>query len=166
VIRTKIQEQREGGGQLSQYNDCATGWTMCPIAGRSREGNFSLRHCVQTYPAFYTMRTGDFFHTVKWPRRESEHSPPTTAKIKNACSYTSTSSLCLYSLLHWIYLHKNKVMTCHHNVRSFCCKFFIEKHYLHYWTWQPLLILHLSVTYDYVRNLWIVLVVFYVPTVK
>jgi hypothetical protein len=28
---------------------------------------------------------------IKWPRREADHSPPSSAGIKNAWSYTSTS---------------------------------------------------------------------------
>jgi hypothetical protein len=52
-------------------------------------GNFSLHHRVQTgsgaQPYSYTMGT-----RVKWPGREADHSPPSSAEVKNAWSYTST----------------------------------------------------------------------------
>jgi hypothetical protein len=57
------------------------------------KGFFSLCHCVQTdfaaHVAFYTVRTGDSFPGDR-PGREANHSPSSSAEIKNAWSYTST----------------------------------------------------------------------------
>jgi hypothetical protein len=57
-------------------------------------GNFSLHHRVQTcsgsYPASYQMGTRDFSMWIKRPGREADHSPLSSAEVKNAWSYTST----------------------------------------------------------------------------
>jgi hypothetical protein len=56
--------------------------------------NFSLHHRVQNgsgaHPASYPMGTGDLSLGVKWPVCEADHSPPSSAEVKNAWSYTST----------------------------------------------------------------------------
>jgi len=50
------------------------------------DGNFSVRHPVQTgfgaHPASYTIDTGASFSGIKQPRREVDHSFPSSAKIK------------------------------------------------------------------------------------
>jgi hypothetical protein len=38
----------------------------------------------------YTMGTGGSFPGVKRPRREADHSPPTSAEVKKMLIYTST----------------------------------------------------------------------------
>jgi hypothetical protein len=58
-------------------------------------GNFSLHHCVQnssgTHPASYAMGTGVTLSLkLKQPGREADHSPPSSAGVKNEWSYTST----------------------------------------------------------------------------
>jgi hypothetical protein len=57
-------------------------------------GNSSLYHRIQNgsgaHPASYTMVTGVLSPGVKWPWREADHSPPSSAEVKNAWSYTST----------------------------------------------------------------------------
>jgi hypothetical protein len=55
-------------------------------------GIFSLRHRVQTgsgaHPASHTEGTGGSFSGwIKRPGRESDHSFPFSAEVKNACSY-------------------------------------------------------------------------------
>jgi hypothetical protein len=49
-------------------------------------GNFSLHHSVQTasgaHPASYPMGTRCSFPGVKWPGREADHSPPSSAEVK------------------------------------------------------------------------------------
>jgi hypothetical protein len=49
-------------------------------------GNFSLHHRVQNgsgaLPASYPMGTGDSFLGVKRPGREADHSPPSSAEVK------------------------------------------------------------------------------------
>jgi hypothetical protein len=34
---------------------------------------------------------GDVYLEVKWPGHEADHSPPTSAKVKNGGAYTSTT---------------------------------------------------------------------------
>jgi hypothetical protein len=57
-------------------------------------GNFSLHHRVQNgsgaQPASYPMTTGGLFLGIKVPGREADFSPPSSAEVKNAWSYTST----------------------------------------------------------------------------
>jgi hypothetical protein len=57
-------------------------------------GNFSLHHRVQTgsgsHPASYPMGTGAVSLGIKRPGRKVDHSPPSSAEVKNAWSYTST----------------------------------------------------------------------------
>jgi hypothetical protein len=57
-------------------------------------GNFSLHHRVQNgsgaHPASYTMGTAALSPEVKRPEREVDHSPPSSAVVNNAWSYTST----------------------------------------------------------------------------
>jgi hypothetical protein len=49
-------------------------------------GNFSLSHRVQNgsgaHPASYPMGTRGSFPRVKQPGREADHSPPSSAKVK------------------------------------------------------------------------------------
>jgi hypothetical protein len=49
-------------------------------------GNFSLYHRVQNgsraHPASYPVGTGAFSLGVKWPGREADHSPPSSAEVK------------------------------------------------------------------------------------
>jgi hypothetical protein len=49
-------------------------------------GNFSLHHRIQNgsdaHPASYPMGTGVSFPGVKWPGREADHSPPSSAGVK------------------------------------------------------------------------------------
>jgi hypothetical protein len=63
-----------------------------------RAGNFSLHHRVQTgsgdHPSSYPMGTGGLFRWgLKRPGHEADHSPPSSAEVKNAWRYISTSSI-------------------------------------------------------------------------
>jgi hypothetical protein len=60
------------------------------IEVRSQTGaeDFSSSPCVQTvsgaHPAFYPMGTGGSFPGGKaWPGRDADHSPPSSAEVKN-----------------------------------------------------------------------------------
>jgi hypothetical protein len=55
-------------------------------------GNISLHHRVGSggHPAFYQMSAGSFPPGVKRPGREADRSPPSSAEVNNAWSYTST----------------------------------------------------------------------------
>jgi hypothetical protein len=57
-------------------------------------GNFSFRHRIQTdsgaHPASYPVGTGCSFPEVKRPGCEVDHSPPSSAEVKNGWRCTST----------------------------------------------------------------------------
>jgi hypothetical protein len=57
-------------------------------------GDFSVLHTIQTgpgvHPASYPMGTGGSFPEVKRPRREADHTAPTSAEGKKMWIYTST----------------------------------------------------------------------------
>jgi hypothetical protein len=65
-------------------------------------GNFSLHHRVQycsgTHRASYPMGTGVLSLRVKRPGREADHSPPSSAEVKNVWGYTSTPK---YAFIAW-----------------------------------------------------------------
>jgi hypothetical protein len=56
--------------------------------------DFSPLHVVQTdsgvHLASYPMDTGGHFPALKRPGRETDHSPPTSAELKNKWNYIST----------------------------------------------------------------------------
>jgi hypothetical protein len=64
---------------------------------------FSLHHRVQNgsgaHPASYTMGTRRSFLGVKRPRREADHSPPSSAEVKNELSYTFTPPIRLHGVV-------------------------------------------------------------------
>jgi hypothetical protein len=66
-------------------------------------GNFSLHHCLQNgsgaHPASYPMGIRSSSLGVKWPGREADHSPPSSAEVKNEWSYTSTPAIRLHGLV-------------------------------------------------------------------
>jgi hypothetical protein len=65
-------------------------------------GNFSLCNRVQNgygaHPTSYPMGTWDLSLGVKRPGREADHSPPSSADVKNAWSYTSPPQ---YAFMAW-----------------------------------------------------------------
>jgi hypothetical protein len=66
-------------------------------------GNFSLHYCVRigsgTHPVFFPMGAGGSFPGgVKRPGREADHSPPSSAEVKNAWSYTSTPPIRIHGV--------------------------------------------------------------------
>jgi hypothetical protein len=66
-------------------------------------GNFSLHHSVQNgsgaHPASYPMGTSALSLGVKRAGREADHSPPSSAEVKNAWSYTSTPPIRLHGVV-------------------------------------------------------------------
>jgi len=42
---------------------------------------------------------GDLSLRIKQPGHEADHSPPSSAEVKNACSYTSTPPVCLHGVM-------------------------------------------------------------------
>jgi len=61
---------------------------------------FSSKHQTvsRTHPASYSVGTRVFFTGVKQPRCGVKHSCPSSAKVKNECSYTSTPLICLHGV--------------------------------------------------------------------
>ena len=49
-------------------------------------------------PTLYSTSLGAIFRGFLGPLREADHSTPSTVKVKNEWSYTSTSSICLQGL--------------------------------------------------------------------
>jgi hypothetical protein len=71
------------------------GWTTKGSVFESRWGKeFLFLHVVQTgsgaQSASYPMWTGGYFPGVKRPRREANHSSPTSAEVKKTWVYTCT----------------------------------------------------------------------------
>jgi hypothetical protein len=90
-----------GSGIAQWYSTgLRAGWSGVRVPAGA--GNFSLHHSVQTdsgaHPAFYPMGTRDSSPGVKRPGREADHWHPSSAGVKNAWSYTSTSQ---YPLMVW-----------------------------------------------------------------
>jgi len=67
---------------------------MHSIPSRGNDGIFSLSHLIWTsseaHPASYSMGTRVFTPHIKQPGHEADHSPQSSAEVKNAGSYTST----------------------------------------------------------------------------
>jgi hypothetical protein len=65
-------------------------------------GNFSLHHLVQTgsgaNPSFYPVGTGSSLPGIRRPGNEADHSPPSSAEVKNAWSYTSIPPVHLHGV--------------------------------------------------------------------
>jgi len=63
----------------------------------------SCHFCVSSkysfQPASYPVGKMDSFPEVKRPDREAEDSPPSSAEVKSARNYTSTSSICLHCVV-------------------------------------------------------------------
>jgi hypothetical protein len=66
-------------------------------------GNFSLHHRVQTgsgaHPPSYPMGTMGSFPGIKRQGRVADHSPPSSAEVKNAWSYTFTPPIRLHGMV-------------------------------------------------------------------
>jgi len=91
------------GARVSQYSDHALGWmTWGSISSRARE--FSSHHCIKTAlgptqpPIQWVL--GVLSAGVKWQGCEADHSSPSSAKVMNVWSYTSTPPMwCCGTLL-------------------------------------------------------------------
>jgi hypothetical protein len=63
---------------------------------------FSSRK-VQTgsgaHPASYSMDTGILFRGIQRPGREADHSPPSSAEVRNEWSYTSNPPIYLHGMV-------------------------------------------------------------------
>jgi hypothetical protein len=70
------------------------------ILAQARE--LSLLQNIQTgsgtNSASYFKGTRSFFPGAKWPGNEADQSPPSSAKIKNVWSYTTTPPMCVHGI--------------------------------------------------------------------
>jgi hypothetical protein len=71
-----------------------------------------LQNGFGAHPASYRMGSRRFLLVVKWPGSEADHSPPSSAEVKNAWSYSSTP---YYVFMEWC-LVKHR-----HNFTFTCC---------------------------------------------
>jgi hypothetical protein len=91
----------------------ATGYGLEDRGSRVRlpagAGNFSLLHRVQNgsgaHPASYLMSTRGSFPGSKVAGREVDYSPPSSAEVENAWSYTSTPQ---YVFMAWCLVKLSK----------------------------------------------------------
>jgi hypothetical protein len=105
---------------FSQYTDWARGWTT-GVRLPAGAGDFSLNYCVQTgsdaHPASYPMGTGVFSPGIKRPGHEADHSPPSSAEIKNEWSYSSAHP---YVFMVWCSVeHRDKFTLPYHRCRIY-----------------------------------------------
>jgi hypothetical protein len=72
--------------------------SVCIVMGYEFDGqglipgmlkDFSLLHSVQTGSEAHPMSIGAFSPAVKWPGCEADHSPPSSAEIKNGGAVSS-----------------------------------------------------------------------------
>jgi hypothetical protein len=91
-----------GGAGIAQWYSAGlrAGWSGVRVP--TRAGDFSLHHRVQTgsgaHPASCPMGNSGTFPGVKRQQREADHSPPSSAEVKNALRYTALPQ---YTLLAW-----------------------------------------------------------------
>jgi hypothetical protein len=71
------------------------------IPGRGKR--FSCLHSVQTgsetHSAYYPTDTKGFFQRVKWPGREADHSPSSTAEVKLGCDANNDDNFITYFII-------------------------------------------------------------------
>jgi len=93
----KREERYEGEAGVAQHINWArsqmtTVWFLTWAGKRF----FSLHYYIWTssgvHSASYPTNTRHLSLGVKWPRHEADHSPPSSAKVKNVSSYTSTTT--------------------------------------------------------------------------
>jgi hypothetical protein len=92
---------RWGAGIVQWYSaELRPGWSGVRLPAGA--GNFSLHHRVQNgsgaHPASYPMGNKCSFSGVKRPGREADHSPPSSAEVNSAWTYTSTPQ---YTFMAW-----------------------------------------------------------------
>jgi hypothetical protein len=76
---------------------------MIGVRFSEEAGNFFLRHRLQTgsgaHPTSYTMGTGALSLGIKRPRRESDHSPPSSAEVKECLEQYLHSPIRLHGVV-------------------------------------------------------------------
>jgi hypothetical protein len=101
-------DMEQTGGALSFIRRTLLAWSratslMIGVRVPAGAGNFSLHHRIQidsgAHPASYPMGSSGFSLGVERPGREGDHSHPSSAKVKNARSYTSTPPVRLHGVV-------------------------------------------------------------------
>jgi hypothetical protein len=72
------------------------------VVNFSISGFRTLRYCIQgsgAHPASYPVSDGGSFLGVKRPESGADYSPPSSAEVKNAWSYTSTPPIRLHGVV-------------------------------------------------------------------
>jgi hypothetical protein len=89
----------------------AMGWVIrvwIPVGA----GNYTSHHCVQTssgaHPASYPTGTRGSFPGGKAVGREADHSPPSSAEVKNAWTYSCTPQ---YAFMVWCSVKEESIGT-------------------------------------------------------
>jgi hypothetical protein len=84
----------------------ATGWIIGVLGFDSRWGLGIIlfttvsRKALEPTHSPIEVVPGALSLGVKWPEREADHSPPYSADVKNAWSYTSSPSISLHGVVH------------------------------------------------------------------
>jgi hypothetical protein len=82
------------------FNDnWATGWTIGCFESRQGLGIFLLTTSVSRPALGLTQLPFQWVPRVRRPRREADHSPPSSAEVKNAWSYISILPLGLHGVV-------------------------------------------------------------------
>jgi hypothetical protein len=74
---------------------------MCDLTcSIKKDIKWSLQNGSGAHPVSYPMGTGGALSLgVKRPGREADHSPPSSAEVKNAWNYTSTPPIRLHGVV-------------------------------------------------------------------
>jgi hypothetical protein len=118
IVETRLISQNPEHELPILFNKCYPIYTLCMLLNIFMISNcsyiklhssklseillkiFSFIHCVQTasgaHPVSYPMA---YSLGVNLPGREADHSPPSSAEVKNAWSYTSTPPLRLHGVM-------------------------------------------------------------------
>jgi hypothetical protein len=88
-------------GSCSWYSDLAVGWMIRgSIPGSAKRVFSSLKYLYQLWgpsSLLFNWQRGSF-PGEKWPKREADHSPPSSGDIKNDWSYISMHPTCCYGM--------------------------------------------------------------------
>jgi len=88
------------------------------VSSSSRLFSSLKTKCCTAQTASYSADTWSSVSEVKWLEHEADHSPPTSVKIKNEWSYTSTSPCLFWNTPGKLFSH-----SAHSAARSHICKF-------------------------------------------
>jgi hypothetical protein len=85
-------------GQRNRYGDLATGWKIRNSNPGRGKRFLSSPDWIWDPPSLLFNKYRDSYLRAKRPEREVDHSPPSSAEVKNEWSYTSAPPACLHSV--------------------------------------------------------------------